>query len=293
MPASMTGFGRASLESPRHRIGVEIRSVNHRFLKLAVKASREVESLSPAIEEAARRRVVRGAVDVVVRLERKRGGTTYALDSEALAESVSALAAAGKRLKLEGRPDLALAASLPGVFRPVDSEDLDPKESARVLATVERALDAFTRSRNAEGKKLAAELRRRSKSIGGLVSRIAARAPRVIEEHHRKLVERVGRLLGDAASVRPEDLAREVAVLADRTDPTEEIARLGAHLERFETLLGKTSGDVGRELDFLVQEMFRETNTTGSKSNDVAVSHAVVAIKVEIEKLREQVQNIE
>lgn len=294
MPASMTGFGRASHDGPKLRIEADIRSVNHRFLKLNLKAPREIESLEPSIEEAVRRRVARGAVDVSVRLERKAEATTYAFDEKALERHVAALKKAQRKLKLGGEPDIALAAQLPGVFRQTDVEELDPRESARIVATVEKALDAFTKSRQAEGARLAKELDQRRRAIEKLVDTIAERAPQVVAEHHEKLVQRVQKLLaGTNAAVKPEDLAREIAVLSDRSDVTEEVARLRSHSSQFAAVLRKTGADVGRELDFLVQEMFREANTTGSKSADVAVSHAVVAIKVEIEKLREQVQNIE
>jgi uncharacterized protein (TIGR00255 family) len=290
----MTGFGRATHESPKLRVDVEIRSVNHRFLKVNVKTAREVESLSPAIEEAVRRRVARGAVDVLVRLERKDDAAAWAFDETALMHHVAALEKARKKLKLAGSPDLALAASLPGVFRQTNSVEPDPRESARIFATVEKALDAFSKSRLAEGRRLAKELDSRRRAIEKLVATVAERAPQVVAEHHEKLLARVQKLLaGSSVTVKPEDLAREIAVIADRSDVTEEVARLRSHSSQFAAVLRKTGGDVGRELDFLVQEMFREANTTGSKSADVAVSHAVVAIKVEIEKLREQVQNVE
>ena len=294
MPASMTGFGRASHDGPKLRVDVEVRSVNHRFLKLVVKAPREIESLEPAIEEAVRRRASRGAIDVSVRIERKDEATAFAFDEKTLARHVAALAKAQKKLKLPGAPDLALAAQLPGVFRQMDADELDAKETAKIVGTVDKALDAFTKSRQAEGSRLAKELEGRRRAIEKLVETIHVRAPQVVAEHHEKLVQRVQKLLASTtATVKPEDLAREIAVIADRSDVTEEVARLRSHSSQFAAVLRKTGSDMGRELDFLVQEMFREANTTGSKSADVAVSHAVVAIKVEIEKLREQVQNIE
>ncbi len=254
-----------------------------------------------------------GAVTVSVALSRATAFQEVALNADVAKRWCRLLTRTATELDLHGRPDLSLVVGLPGVLGgDVDQSQL-AKGSQQVLAVVDRALDALVEMRAAEGVALATEIERLAHETGRLRALIEERIPTVVAAHHAALVERVALLLGAhggetrgtggaaatagsrssaAAQLDPADLARELALLADRLDVTEELARLASHQDQLAKLV--TSGDaVGRKLDFLVQEFHREANTIGAKVNDAATAHLVVDLKVAIERLREQVQNIE
>jgi len=284
----MTGYGRGVAEQGGRRATVEARAVNHRFLDLKLRGM----SLSPALEEqiAARVRaaVERGAVTVSVHVAAAQGEAATLIDPAAARRAYDRLAELAAHLGVAG-PDLALVLAQPGVVVAAEpaGDDADPQ----IAAALDAALAQLDGMRGTEGQALAAELRARLDELAALRGSIAELAAAVPGQLARRLAERVRRLLEDA-ELDPARLAQEAAVLADRADVTEELVRLASHLEQARALLA-APGTVGRRLDFLVQEIGRELNTIGSKSTSAEISSAVVDAKAVLEKVREQVQNVE
>ena len=287
---SMTGFGLGEAPLRRGRLSAEVRSLNHRFLELRVRLPPELSDHTFFVEQLCRERLGRGLYDVSVRLD---AGAMPAVELD-LARARSVYAAFG-RLRDELCPGtelpISVLAAVPGLLVAGEPADGEPYRQA-LSASIEMALDALDRMRAAEGASLAAELRARIGTLHGSIDTLRQQAPAIVVGQERRLTERVARLLGGSEGLDPARLAMEVALLADRCDITEELVRLSSHFGQFEQVL-ETSGPCGRRLDFLLQEMAREANTVGAKCQDAAVSHLVVSLKADIERLREQVQNIE
>jgi len=289
----MTGYGRGTADRGGRRVTVEIRSVNHRFLDVKVRGTTE-PGIEDAIVTRLRDRVERGAVTVAVRVEH-RGAAALSIDRDAARAAFDALRALADELGI-APPGLELVVAQPGVVAPPDAEPADAGEVvAAATAAADAALAGLVAMRTTEGGSLARELTTRAAALRALVTEIAALAAGVPADVQKKLGDRVRRLLGelDAPAVDPARLAQEVALLADRADVTEEVVRLGSHLEQLATVLAADAGAVGRRLDFLLQEVGRELNTIGSKSPSAEIINRIVAAKVELEKLREQAQNVE
>jgi uncharacterized protein (TIGR00255 family) len=295
---SMTGFGRGTAEQGRVRATVDIRSVNHRFLDLKLRGA----SLQPALEEGVSAKVrgalERGAVTVSVHLVRA-GEAATRIDIDAAKATHRILADLAHKLSLQP-PDLSLVLAQPGVVIAGD-DHRDETDDVAVLAATDQALAQLATMRNTEGQALARELSSRIDELARLRETILGLAGDVPERVKKKLQERLGRLLADDVSDRKDDmlgwldpalLARELAVLAERADISEELVRLESHLAQTRALIaGKAAS--GRRLDFLVQEIGRELNTIGSKSALAEITTAVVEAKAVLEKVREQVQNVE
>ncbi len=286
----MTGFGRGVAEQAGLRATVDIRAVNHRFLDLKLRGA----SVAPAIEEAVaskvRTTIDRGAVSVSINIARSAGGGTSGptIDPAAAAIAHAQLTALSNRLGLPG-PDLALVLAQPGVVSSGERAEDDPP----VIPALEAALAQLDQMRTAEGKALATELGARFDELVALRTHVATLASTVPQQLTKRLQERLARLLeGQDTSIDPNRLAQEVALLADRSDVTEELVRLSSHLDQARTLVA-SAGAVGRRLDFLVQEIGRELNTIGSKSTITEISAAIMEGKAALEKVREQVQNVE
>lgn len=292
MIRSMTGIGVAAATKNGIAARVEVRSVNHRYLQVKARLSSDLAHLEPGIEAAVRDSVDRGSVSVSASVEREALLRTARVNTEVAKRYRKALGALSKELGLAGDVRLENLIGLPGVIGSGDDDRERKREDELVLGCAREAVERLVRMRAREGMSLLADLRKNAKGIAGLVAAIGKRMPIVVREHHEALKKRVEDLLDGRQAVRPEDLARELALIADRMDVGEELTRLGSHLEQWESLLAK-GGPVGRQLDFLVQEMLREANTIGSKCNDATVAHAVVELKTLIERLREQVQNVE
>lgn len=290
----MTGFGlgEAPLPSPPGgRIVVEIRAVNHRYLDVRVKPPSQLADLAGIVETIARERLTRGRFDVGIRLE---GAALSALSLDE--ERASAVYAAFLRLRDRLAPGadvpLSLLAATPDLFVPTLEEHVEAVRAAAATA-FDAALRALDEMRVREGVALAADVTRRLGVVRKLAQEIAARGPLVIEAYKRRLKERLERLrLTSDVEFDPGRLEQEIALFADRCDVAEELTRLDSHTAHFELLLASTE-PVGRRLDFLLQEMAREANTVGAKSQDAVIAHAVVEQKAEIERMREQVQNVE
>ncbi len=290
----MTGFGAAqhSAKSPGATLRVEVRTVNHKFLQVKARLPSELSFLEIEVEDLVRKRLERGAVQLNVFASGAVGLETVAIDAALAQRYKKELEKLARDLGLDQEVYLDSLLSLPGVLGTgVDTGALKKRER-EVLELVGQALDELEKMRAAEGRAIAADLKKHAKSIAKLMASIEKRMPDVVRGHQEALKRRVGELLGGSSSLQPSDLAREIALLADRLDVSEEVARQASHLAQLDTLLAK-DGPVGRQLDFLVQEMLREANTIGSKCSDAPVAHAVVELKTIIERLREQVQNVE
>jgi len=287
---SMTGFGVGEAALRQGRVTAEVRSLNHRFLELRLRLPPELVDHTFFVEQLCRERLGRGRYDVSVRVD------AAALPGVEL-DTARARAMYGElaRLRDELCPGTELPLSVltgfPGLMVTTDSADAGPSQQA-LGTSLRTALDNLDRMRAAEGAALAAELRARLGALSAQVETLRERAPGVVAGQERRLAERVARMLGGAEGLDPARLAMEVALLADRADITEELVRLASHFGQFAELL-ETTGPSGRRLDFLLQEMAREANTVGAKCQDASLSHLVVSLKADIERLREQVQNIE
>lgn len=291
MLLSMTGFGDAHLQDDRLTVAAEVRSVNNRHLKLTCRVSSAYDALEPDFERLVRDAVRRGSVQLTVRVERPRRAEDYRLNLVALASYRDQVEA----MRLSGAPALDPVAllGLPGVVEERRDRDTDPHDDwPNLEAVVRRALEAFQASRAREGRAMAEELLALGRAFAERLEEIATRAPAVVADYQQKLHDRVQALVKDRVTVEPRDLIREVALFADRADVSEEITRLRAHLEQYRAVI-EGPESAGRKLEFLVQEMGRETNTIGSKANDVAISHGVVELKGLLERVRELIQNVE
>jgi uncharacterized protein (TIGR00255 family) len=285
----MTGFGAADGTVGSARVTVDVRTVNHRFFNPAIKLPAEFARWEPEIREALRKRISRGHVSVSIRIDR--APASIAVDEKRFAAYVEILRSLRDRFHLAGEIDLATVLRMPDVVGA--SSDGDEASSADLLHTVDRAVDALDRARLEEGARLASVLLGRVSAIEEALARIAALAPGRLVAHRDRLRESV-RQLAEGMAVDEQRLAQEVAILADRVDIQEELDRFRSHVAAFRGALAAGGAEgVGKRLGFLLQEMLREANTTGSKANDAAIVQHVLTIKEELERIREQVENLE
>lgn len=289
---SMTGFGDATHADSSLPLRVEIRSVNHRHLQIKTRLPSDLSFLESDLEALVRRRVERGSVSVAVTFSGAPATSVATVNVEVAKRYKKQLTRMAKDLGLAPELSLDTLAGLPGVIGGEADKPSMQKLPRAVQAVLSEALDALARMRDREGEAMRLDLVKNAALVKKVVARIAKRMPAVVKQHQKTLRARVQDLLGDSTKVQPKDLAREVALIADRLDVSEELTRLDSHLAELGRLL-KKDGAVGRRLDFLVQEFLREANTIGSKCSDAAVAHHVVELKTVIERLREQVQNIE
>ncbi|HUM10461.1 MAG TPA: YicC/YloC family endoribonuclease [Myxococcaceae bacterium] len=292
MLKSMTGFGTGLARAGDEEISVEVRAVNHKHLEVKVRLPRELSALEPTVLKAVRARCVRGAVDVAVRRSAGTvGGAVPTVDPAMARAWREALKGVARAVDMADTPTTAQVAALPGVIRMEEPvTDLALAEGALERALSE-ALQALVGMREREGRALEADLSTRLGRVSTLAGEVAALAPRTVEAYRARLQEKLTELLR-GAPVDEARLVQEVALFAERTDVAEEATRLQAHLEAFRGFLA--GGEpAGRRMDFLVQEMHREVNTTGSKSQSTEISTRIVELKAELERIREQVQNVE
>lgn len=291
----MTGFGRGQASESGYTVTVEVRSLNNRYTETAVRLPRAMANLEARVVETVQGRVSRGKVTVGVTLEtidgrKAGGGREVVLDFE-LAESYKeVLEALRDRLGLSGPVDLRTLSRFSDILM-VREAQLDEEVAGRLLdQSLTAALDQLDAMRAREGQTLGVDFLTRIEMLSRQLEDVMARAPIRVEEARQKLHARIAALLNTDV-VDEQRLAMEVAIISDRSDITEECTRLRSHLEQFKMLMEEPTA--GRRLNFLLQEMNREVNTVGSKSNDASIAHVVVEMKDEIERLREQVQNVE
>jgi len=292
MLKSMTGYGNGQASSDAVALTVEIRSVNHRYSDVTVKAPRALMALESEVKKRVSARLARGKVDVFINQENSAGASVLPTVNRSLAAAYVELF---EQMRTEYSVDSGIPLSLLVGQRDVivmkESELALESISSPLFAAIVAALDALESMRRNEGDALSLDIGGRLAEVEGLLSRIEARAPQVPLEWQGRLTERLARLQKDF-EYDAQRVAQEIALFADRSDISEEITRFHSHLKQFRNLLAAAE-PVGRQMDFLVQELNREVNTMGSKSNDAEMTRLVVAIKAELEKIREQVQNVE
>lgn len=293
MALSMTGFGRRSKSTERWEVEVEARSLNNRYLKVRTHCSPVVVALDGDIEVVVRKRLSRGAVDIWVKVTDVAPAQAYGVDME-LARRYSEFASAlGGELGIEGKPGVADYMALPGVVS-TGGDKAETLEELRplVMGLLEETLSDLEEMRRQEGGTLAEDIRKRSGIIGALAKEISNLAPGVVQRYRDRLLARVRQLVdGSGVEIAEESVLREISIFAERSDISEELARIESHIEQLDETLG--GGEIGRKLEFVAQELQREVNTIGSKANDAAISRLVVDAKGEIDKIREQSANLE
>jgi uncharacterized protein (TIGR00255 family) len=289
----MTGFGRATHEDEHDSFEVEVRSVNNRHLSVKTRLPPLLSRFEKDIEERLRKSASRGSFDVYVKWRTRSRHHTANFDFELADQYVRSLREFASRHRLDDSISASVVLALPGVLQTDEDLEVSDTHLAKLLRCLDEAIRQLLEMRRSEGARLDRELKKRVQSLRRFAARVKKRHPRVVIEHEKKLRERLAVLLnGSALSPSDDGLRREVAMLADRSDIAEELARFESHLEQFEAFLSKGEA-VGRSLDFLLQEMGREINTMGSKSQDVEIARLVVDLKSELERVREQVQNLE
>jgi uncharacterized protein (TIGR00255 family) len=292
----MTGFGRAAFELDGVPFEVEIRTVNHRHLDVRIRLPRILAESESGLKARVQAKLKRGKVDVSIQTATGAASPpTLELDQAAAQQLVAAARELAEAHGLDPELRVAELLALPGVARFVERELDAVGLAAAVERAFDEALEAADAMRAREGETLEAEVRSRLDAVGQLVDAIEVRAGTVVEAVREKLRRRVEKLEVETGLVDEARLHQEIVIAADRLDITEEVVRLRSHIEQFTGVLdGSGPGvAVGRQLDFLLQEMGRETNTIGSKANDAEIAHGVVDLKTELERIREQVQNIE
>jgi uncharacterized protein (TIGR00255 family) len=298
----MTGYGDARVATERFVFSVEVRCVNNRFLKVHFKVPDEVLYLQNDMEVVIRSRLSRGSVFVTVLFEPARQTDLYDIDGDVLNKYLERISRIKAQFQL--RDDLKAHVQdpvqlrdllpLPGVVRAVETLALDKQHVwPAAQRGIEEALVKVSGMRETEGRHLERELRQRAQSVGALLDSVRRNLPQAMEEYHRRLDRKVRQLLGDQQAVlAPEDVLKELAILAERSDISEEISRMESHLKQFTRALDSAE-PVGRKLEFLVQEMYRESNTMGAKTISAGVSQDMVEMKAEVDRLKEHVLNIE
>lgn len=293
MIVSMTGFGDATQERDGTHYAVEIRSLNNRYFKPTIKLPDALGGLEPEVESMLRRQLGRGSITYILKMRSNSAEAAYHINTQALKAYLDQLQEV-KGLNQLVSIDLAGLVELPGVCQePRDETDEIERHGPTIRAMTTRAIDKLQAMRDREGKALFDDLMKHVNVIQQSLDVIATRAPFVIDDYHKRLLTRVNQLMAKAElRINEPDLLREVAVFAERADISEEIQRLSTHLQAFEEA-GHSDEHAGRKLDFITQEMLREANTIASKANDALIAKQIVEIKGAIDRLKEQVQNVE
>ncbi len=292
MILSMTGYGESQCHDDGIHYALEVRTVNNRYFKASIKLPDTLSILEPEVERLLRARLMRGSVTCTLRLRNTSAEAAQDVNVAALQRYVEQLG----RVSVNGpvQIDLAAVLALPGVCQPPEIDETQRGHQAAVLGKlVNQALDRLIEMRRTEGLALRQDLLSHCRRIRENLAAVAELAPQVMKDYHQRLLQRANELLANSSlQLQLDDVRREVAIYAERCDVHEEIARLRCHLDQFEGFCDQ-SEHAGRKLDFLAQEMLREANTIGSKANDAMIAHHVVEIKSAIDRLKEQVQNVE
>jgi len=289
----MTGFGRGAVAEDNFAVTVELKTVNNRFLDVSLRLSGELQQLESTLKRIISNRLSRGRVDVNVQYDRI-GDLTYELNRPMIGAYLSAMKEMQEEFGLAGEPDLNIIARLPNVVQP-KKDDLSEEFVVGLETAMNLAIDDLEKMRENEGLMLRNELEFRLSEIEQRLPAIEKESASIADEYRQRLTKRITEMLAKSESQIELDqgrLAQEIAYLADRSDISEEVVRLRSHLEQFRATID-TPGEVGKRLDFLLQELNREANTVLSKSTEISIKDAGLAIKAEVEKLREQVQNVE
>ncbi|HHV30071.1 YicC/YloC family endoribonuclease [Acetivibrio mesophilus] len=295
MIRSMTGFGRGKSQADGREFLVEIKTVNHRYCDIYIKLPRQISFLEEKVREVVGKSVSRGKVDVFISYDDFSEESKNILIDEGLARTyIKSVEHLRDKYGLKDDISVSLIAKFPDILKVEKSEQDEDKIWGLLSEALSHALDALINMRQVEGEGLRNDLLERADVIEKVVQEISIRAPEVVKEYKCKLENRIKEIL-EQQVIDENRMAMEVAIFADRCNIDEELVRLGSHINQLRQTLNNTQSDqpVGRKLDFLLQEMNREINTIGSKANDLSITQNVVEIKSELEKIREQIQNIE
>lgn len=293
MLISMTGHGESRREGDGFEIHVEVRAVNNRFLRVVTKISDELAGLQATIEELVRKKAHRGTVFVTIRLNPTRRSGFYHVDEEVLRSYHERLNVLSEELDGDRTISIRDLLLLPGAMQTEDSLADHPEFGRLTREALAESLDQLNTMRKTEGEHLETEFHERTAFLGKALKRITDLASVAVNEYQQRLEERVRQLLAKhEITLNPEDIIKEVAILSDRSDISEEISRMASHLKQFEESLS-ANDPIGRKLEFLLQEMFREANTMASKSIHTEMNRILVEYRSELDRLKEQVQNVE
>ncbi|MEQ8851659.1 YicC/YloC family endoribonuclease [Gimesia sp.] len=294
MLLGMTGFGSSTAENDRLSVQAEIRTVNNRYLKISTRYPDFYAKLGSQIEKLLRSAITRGTVNLTLRIDHLNRKSVYLLDDQVVQQYWEQLKKLTEECHLPLPDSLDRLLTLPGAVIDNDSRTHTPESDWPLIEeAIKGALIELTEFRQKEGESAQADLQSSNKTIGEQLETVKQKAPQVVTSYRDRLHQRLTDLLKDQeVELDPDSMIREVSLFADRCDINEEISRLTCHLEQFDTILNSETSQ-GKKLEFLVQEMFREINTIGSKANDVEISHAVIEMKLAVEKIRENVQNVE
>lgn len=292
MIQSMTGFGRGEAANEKYKVTIEMKSVNHRYLDLSVRLPRKLNFYEPAIRNQVKEFAKRGKIDIFVSIEQlQENAESIQYNPQIAAAYLSGISQMADEFSIDGTIQAYQLARFPDVFTKAEEDDNEEEWIPIVTQALRDACEKFAESRRIEGEKLAKDLSEKLDHISDLVDKIETRSPQIVEEYRKKITEKVEQLLADT-QIDENLLATEIVMFSDKICVDEEMVRLRTHVEHVKETL--TAGEnIGRKLDFLIQEMNREANTTLSKANDSEVSEYGIDLKTEIEKIREQIQNIE
>ena len=294
MIKSMTGFGRSEYSDGKRNITCEIKSVNHRYSDITVKMPRRYSFAEDKIKQAVKSKLARGKVDVSINVENvTENDVVIKLNQLAAKQYYDNLKELKENFDLSGDIDLELLATMPDVLKAVPDVDDEEELTKAILIPVAEASANLESMRAIEGQRLADDLITKGETIKAILDQIEERSPLVVKDYMDKLRARIAELLDGAAEIPEDRILTEAAIFADKCAIDEEITRLNSHLLQLKSILTGSESTVGKKLDFLVQEMNREANTIGSKCQNSEIAHVVVDLKSEIEKIREQIQNIE
>jgi TIGR00255 family protein len=288
----MTGFGRGEAANEKYKVTIEMKSVNHRYLDLSVRLPRKLNFYEPAIRNQVKEFAKRGKIDIFVSMEQlQENAESIQYNPQIAAAYLSGISQMADEFSIDGTIQAYQLARFPDVFTKAEEDDNEEEWIPIVTQALRDACEKFAESRRIEGEKLAKDLSAKLDHISDLVDKIETRSPQIVEEYRKKITEKVEQLLGDT-QIDENLLATEIVMFSDKICVDEEMVRLRTHVEHVKETLA-VGENIGRKLDFLIQEMNREANTTLSKANDSEVSGYGIDLKTEIEKIREQIQNIE
>lgn len=294
MIKSMTGFGRSEYNDGKRNIIVEIKTVNHRYADISVRMPRRYSFVEDKVKNTIKEKIKRGKIDVSIMVENlTENDVNIKLNTMIAQQYYDNLKELQRQFDVTGDITLQYLAGMPDVLKSIPDVDDEEEMTKCILQPVREAAANLEEMRMVEGEKLAQDLIMRGDIIKNLVDQIEERAELVPKAYTEKLRERIQELIGNSVTVPEDRILVEAAIFADKCNITEELTRLNSHMDQMKSIIEKSSQPDGKKLDFLVQEMNREANTIGSKANDITVTNLMLQVKAEIEKIREQVQNIE
>ncbi|MCI2062898.1 MAG: YicC family protein [Eubacteriaceae bacterium] len=293
MIKSMTGFGRGEYSDGKRNFTVEVKSVNHRYSDIYVKMPRRYSFAEDMVKNVAKESISRGKTEISIMVENiTEDDMEIRLNEPAAEQYIDNLKKLKEKYGLYGEVSLELIAGMPDVIKSIPSIEDEEEISEAIEKALRAALDMHDKMRTVEGQKLAEDLDMRADLVSGYVDKIRERAPQLGREYAENLKARIADLVEGTIDVPEDRILLEAAIFADKASITEELVRLGSHISQLHSILA-AGGTTGKKLDFLVQEMNREANTIGAKANDLDITKYMLEIKAEVEKIREQVQNIE